>query len=66
MDFINTIENILGRKSKKVFLKYQKGDVKDTYADNKKFFKSYKARPNIDIKKGLSHFINWYKEYYKI
>jgi UDP-glucuronate 4-epimerase len=66
MDFINTIENILGRKSKKVFLKYQKGDVKDTYADNKKFFKSYKARPNIDIKTGLSHFINWYKEYYKI
>ena len=66
MAAIEDIEN--SKKSyialrKLALILYQKGDFKYNYADNKKFFKSYKARPNIDIKTGLSHFINWYKEY---
>lgn len=42
----------------------QPGDVPVTYADSEPLEKDYGFRPQIDIKKGLHNFVEWYKQYY--
>lgn len=42
----------------------QPGDVPVTYADSTGLEKDYGFRPSIGIRKGLSSFTKWYKEYY--
>lgn len=42
----------------------QDGDVEVTYADTETFEKEFKFRPKTTLKKGLSEFIKWYKEFY--
>jgi UDP-glucuronate 4-epimerase len=66
MQFINTIEDILGIKSIKNFLPMQPGDVKKTWASTKKINQEYGYVSKTDIKKGIGEFISWYKSYYKI
>lgn len=66
MDFIETLEKHLGMKAKKEFLPMQPGDVPITYADVEELIKDIDFRPNTSIEQGLSKFIKWYKEYYKL
>lgn len=42
----------------------QPGDVPITYADSKALEDDYGFKPTIDIRTGLRHFAEWYKEYY--
>ena len=32
-----------------------------TYSNNNKLYKFIKYKPNVNIKKGISEFIKWYK-----
>lgn len=65
MDFIEAIENKIGKKAVKNMLPLQPGDVPSTYADVSKLQKQgYK--PSTDVIKGIGRFIDWYREYYKI
>ena len=43
----------------------QKGDVIGTSA-NIKQLKKYGYKPKVDIKIGISKFIEWYKDYYRV
>jgi UDP-glucuronate 4-epimerase len=65
MDFINEIENKLGKKAIKNFMPLQKGDVLATFADVTSLVKDLEYRPSIPINKGVGSFIDWYLGYYK-
>ncbi len=64
INFINIIEEILQKKSKKIFLPMQQGDVFRTSADTKYLQKLVGFKPNIKIQEGLPKFVSWYKTYY--
>jgi UDP-glucuronate 4-epimerase len=64
MEFIETIENVLGKKAKKEFLPMQPGDVPSTFADVKDLESDIGFKPNTPIKKGIEKFMEWYLDYY--
>ena len=63
---INHLEDIIGKKAKKILVSMQLGDVKKTFADIEKSKRELKFQPKIDLGQGLLKFVNWYKEYHKI
>lgn len=65
MDFIETIENKLGKKAKKEFCDMQPGDVYKTFADVSKLQKDFKYSPNTSLANGIGEFVKWYKLFYK-
>jgi UDP-glucuronate 4-epimerase len=65
MNFIEILEEHLGKKAKKNFLPMQPGDVLSTFADVDDLMKDVGFKPKTDIRDGLEQFVNWYKEFYK-
>ncbi|MFH6604940.1 NAD-dependent epimerase [Maribacter algicola] len=66
MDFIETLEKNLGKKSKKNLLPIQPGDVEKTWADVDNLINDFDYRPSTPVEKGIKSFVKWYKEYYNI
>ena len=66
MDYIHLIEENVGRKAEINFLPLQPGDVPETYADIKDLVRDINYKPKITLEKGISNFVDWYKDYYKI
>jgi UDP-glucuronate 4-epimerase len=64
MDFINTLERLIGKKAKIEYLPMQPGDVKRTYADIADLQKAAGFSPATPLEIGLGHFVDWYKEYH--
>lgn len=65
-DFIECLERLFGRSCIKRMRGMQQGDVKQTYADSSKLYDKIKFSPQTKLEDGLSKFVDWYKEYYKI
>lgn len=65
MTFIETLEDVLGKKAQKEFLPMQPGDVYQTYADVSELEKDFGFKPQTSIREGLSQFAQWYKKYYR-
>ena len=66
MKFIEVIEENLGKKAIRNYMPMQPGDVHATYADVDDLIKAVGFKPSTSIEDGISEFIKWYKEYYKI
>ena len=66
MDYIETLERCLGKTAVKEFLPMQPGDVYQTYADVTELMRDYGFKPNTTIEEGLSRFVKWYREYYRV
>jgi len=66
MDFIDAIEDALGKKATKNMLPLQPGDVEKTWADVTGLINDLDYKPSTDIRYGVGEFMNWYKEYYKL
>ena len=64
--FIEIIEEKLGKKAIKKFMPIQEGDVPESLADVHELMSDVGFAPNTPIEKGVSNFIDWYLEYYKI
>ncbi len=64
MDFVEILENCLGKEAKKNFLPMQKGDVPVTYADISKAKEMLGFNPKISLEEGVERFVKWYKKYY--
>ena len=60
MRYINTIEQILGRKARLNMLPVQPGDVQRTTASTALLLALTGYRPDTDIRSGLEKFIEWY------
>lgn len=66
MKFINTLEDLIGKKAIIEYLPMQAGDVVATYADISDLQRDVGFNPSTSIEEGLEKFVRWYKEYYKI
>ncbi len=66
LQFIEIIEQKLGKKAIKNFLPLQDGDVPETYADVSDLIREIDFKPATPIEEGVTKFIEWYKEYYHI
>jgi UDP-glucuronate 4-epimerase len=66
MQFIELIENKLGKKAIKNLLPIQEGDVPATYADVDDLIRDVGFKPETPIETGISNFIDWYIDYYRI
>ena len=64
--YIQLIEYYLKKKSKKKLLPLQKGDIKNTFADNNKLKKLIGPYKFTNVQTGIKKFIDWYKKYYQI
>jgi UDP-glucuronate 4-epimerase len=64
--FIKVLEECLGCEAKKNLLPMQAGDVPATYADVDDLMEDTGFRPTTPIKDGVTRFVTWYKNYYKI
>jgi len=66
LQFIEIIEQKLGKKAVRNFLPLQDGDVPETYADVTDLTNEIDFKPSTPIEDGVAKFVEWYKEYYKI
>lgn len=66
LEFIQTIENSLGKEADKIFMPMQSGDVAATYADVQDLIDNLGYKPNTSLEYGVGEFVKWYKEFYKI
>ncbi len=64
INFINTLEKELKKKSKKNYLPMQKGDVHSTLSDSTLLKKISGYQPKTDYKVGIKKFVKWYLDYY--
>lgn len=65
LKFISIIESLLEKKSKKKYLKAQKGDVNKTFSDINTLKKMINKNKFTPIETGLNHFVKWYKKSYE-
>ena len=65
-EFIACIEAALAKKAVKNYLPMQPGDVLATYANIDALHEATGFTPTTTLPEGISKFVQWYKEYYKI
>ena len=66
LDFIEVIEENLGKKAIRNYLPMQKGDVPSTWADTSLLKSLTGYTPQTNFKDGINKFIKWYRKYYKL
>ncbi len=66
MDYITAIETACERAADKIYHDMQPGDVPATWADATLLRNLTGTRPVTPIATGLQHFVDWYRDYYKI
>jgi UDP-glucuronate 4-epimerase len=64
MDYIETLEKMLGKTVEKNLLPLQPGDVPDTYADVQSLIDDVDYKPETTIEQGIRKFVDWYVDYY--
>ena len=66
MDFIGAFEEALGMTAQKNFLPMQPGDVPSTSADVAALTALTGFAPATSVRDGISRFVAWYRDYYKV
>ena len=66
MDYIGALEKALGKKAEMNLLPLQPGDVPDTYANVDDLVEQFDYKPATQMEEGVAHFIDWYKQYFKV
>lgn len=66
MDFIESIEKVLGKTAKKNMMPMQAGDVPATYANVDDLVRDLDYKPATPIEEGISNFIAWYRDFFKV
>jgi len=66
LDFIEAIEDALGKKAQRNMLPLQAGDVEKTWADVTGLINDLDYKPSKDICYGVDEFMKWYKKYYNL
>lgn len=66
MDFIEAIENALGKKIQKNMMPLQAGDVPATYANVDDLVRDLDYKPSTSVQKGIDNFVAWYREFFKV
>ena len=64
LDFVDAIEDALGKNAERNYMDMQKGDVPATWADATLLQELTGYRPQTDFKDGIARFVAWFREYY--
>ena len=64
MDFVEAIENAVGKKAIKNFMPLQAGDVPSTCADVSELESAVGFKPETSIQEGINNFVAWYCDYF--
>jgi len=64
LDFIDAIEDALGKKAIRNYMEMQKGDVPATWANAEALQNLTGYRPQTDFKDGIARFVAWFRDYY--
>jgi len=65
LEFIEAIEDALGKKAIRNYMEMQKGDVPATWANANALQQLTGYRPQTDFKTGIARFVAWFREYYE-
>jgi UDP-glucuronate 4-epimerase len=65
LDYINSLQKVLGKKAQLELAPLQAGDVIDTFADIEDLKENFDYKPVTSVEDGIIKFIDWYREYYK-
>ncbi|MNN35766.1 dTDP-glucose 4,6-dehydratase [compost metagenome] len=66
LDFVECVEAAVGIAAQKNYLPLQPGDVVRTWADVAELAELIDFRPATTLQTGVSHFVNWYRDYYAV
>ena len=66
LQFIEILEQQIGKKAIKNFLPIQDGDVPETYADVTDLINEIDFKPSTPVEVGVGKFVAWYKEFYNV
>lgn len=64
MDFIEAIEDAIGKKAIRNYMDMQPGDVPATWANADLLQQLTGYQPETDVKEGVRQFVDWYRSYY--
>ena len=64
--YIELLEDCLGKKSERILLPLQNGDVPDTCADVEDLVRDAGYKPATPVETGIKRFVNWYRGYYAV
>ena len=66
MDFIEAIEEELGKKAFRNYMPMQEGDVPATWADATLLKNLTNYKPETTYKQGVKSFVAWYRDYFEV
>ena len=66
VDYIDALEDALGKKAIREMLPMQPGDIPDTHADTGKLEQAVDYRPDTSVREGVQRFVDWYRDYYSV
>lgn len=66
LDFIEGIEDALGKKAIKNLMPMPTCDVPATFADIDDFIQHFHYHPQVDYRTGIQRFVDWYRKYYSV
>ena len=64
LDFVDAIEESLGKPAIRNYIEMQMGDVPATWANADLLHRLTGYRPKTEVKDGIQAFVNWYRDYY--
>jgi UDP-glucuronate 4-epimerase len=65
-EYIEALEDALGRKAEKNYLPMQPGDVPATSANTDELDAWVGFKPRTPVREGVRRFVEWYREFYKV
>ena len=65
LDFVDAIEDCLGKTAIRNYMPMQMGDVPATWADAGLLKNLTGYRPETDFRDGIAHFVRWFRDYYQ-
>lgn len=66
LDFVDAIEDVLGKKAIRNYMPMQIGDVPATWSDTSLLQSLTGYRPQTDFRDGIASFVEWYRDYYNV
>lgn len=66
MDFIEAIEDCIGKKAIRRYLPMHQGDAPATWADASLLQSLTDYRPRTDFRVGVERFVAWYRDFYRM
>ena len=65
LEFVDTLEAVIGKKAATKLVGFQAGDVYSTEADTNSLESWIHFKPSISLHTGLTRFVEWYRFYHK-